>query len=243
MNYYLFLDESGDHGLRNIDPKFPVFVLCGVLISDEDYNEINQHFKNLKYRFWGNEDIVLHSRDIRRCENHFEILFDKNMKFDFYQHLNSIITHFNYTIFSSVIQKERYVHKYGQQYFDVYDISLSFIYERVIYYLDQRGGCEEVHVCIEKRGKKENDKLLSHMSNLYYNGTQYVTFDRFQSKLFKPYFQSKKDNINGLQLSDLLAYPIAKHVINPTNTNSSFDLFKNKFYSRNGSNYGLKIFP
>ncbi|MEX2589990.1 MAG: DUF3800 domain-containing protein, partial [Chitinophagales bacterium] len=35
MRYYLFLDESGDHGLKNIDSGFPVFVLCGVLISED----------------------------------------------------------------------------------------------------------------------------------------------------------------------------------------------------------------
>ena len=33
-HYLLFLDESGDHGLANIDTNFPVFVLCGILISE-----------------------------------------------------------------------------------------------------------------------------------------------------------------------------------------------------------------
>lgn len=37
MNYYLFLDECGDHGLSNIDPDFSVFVLCGTLLTEPTY--------------------------------------------------------------------------------------------------------------------------------------------------------------------------------------------------------------
>ena len=46
--YYLFLDESGDHGLGNIDPTFPVFVLSGILISEENYEILHQQFNQLK---------------------------------------------------------------------------------------------------------------------------------------------------------------------------------------------------
>lgn len=37
IKYFLFIDESGDHGLKNIDPNFPVFVLSGCIFSKEDY--------------------------------------------------------------------------------------------------------------------------------------------------------------------------------------------------------------
>ena len=37
MLYNFFIDESGDHGLTKIDTDFPVFLLCGVLIKEEDY--------------------------------------------------------------------------------------------------------------------------------------------------------------------------------------------------------------
>lgn len=31
--YYLFIAESGDHGLTILSPDFPIFLLCGVLMS------------------------------------------------------------------------------------------------------------------------------------------------------------------------------------------------------------------
>ncbi len=40
--YYLFLDESGDHGLKNVDPGYPVFVLCGVLIRSDKYEAVRE---------------------------------------------------------------------------------------------------------------------------------------------------------------------------------------------------------
>ena len=44
MKYFLFLDESGDHGLSRIDENFPIFLLCGILISEENYNKISNDF-------------------------------------------------------------------------------------------------------------------------------------------------------------------------------------------------------
>lgn len=40
MPLVLFLDESGDHSLGKIDPQYPVFVLCGV-IMEEQYHHSN----------------------------------------------------------------------------------------------------------------------------------------------------------------------------------------------------------
>lgn len=38
--YYLFIDECGDHNLANYDPGFPVFTLCGILVSRQNLNEL-----------------------------------------------------------------------------------------------------------------------------------------------------------------------------------------------------------
>ena len=56
-------------------------------------------------------------------------------------------------------------------------------------------------------------------------------------------FKSKKENINGLQLADLVAYPTARYVIEPNRANPAFEVFKDKIYTKNNKRYGLKIFP
>jgi hypothetical protein len=70
--YNFFIDESGDHGLTKIDTDFPVFLLCGVLIKEEDYETVRQAINTLKHSIWGNKEVIFHSRDIRNCEKEFK---------------------------------------------------------------------------------------------------------------------------------------------------------------------------
>jgi hypothetical protein len=44
-------------------------------------------------------------------------------------------------------------------------------------------------------------------------------------------------------MADLVAYPIARYVIDKTRGNPAYDLIDKKIYRKNGINYGLKIFP
>ncbi len=55
--YNFFLDESGDHGLTKIDTDFPVFLLCGVLIKEGDYEIVRQAINTLKHSIWGNKEV------------------------------------------------------------------------------------------------------------------------------------------------------------------------------------------
>ena len=90
MSYHLFIDETGDHGLSYVDENFPLFLLCGCIISDSDLVELEKKINSFKLRFFGTTEVVLHSRDIRKCEGAFQILFDLKIKAEFYEQLNEI---------------------------------------------------------------------------------------------------------------------------------------------------------
>jgi hypothetical protein len=45
-------------------------------------------------------------------------------------------------------------------------------------------------------------------------------------------FKPKHLNVCGLQLADLVAYPIARYAIDKTRANPAYDVFKNKIYSK-----------
>ncbi len=106
--YYLFIDESGAHGLVNLDPSFPVFLLCGMLLSESNYQLVKEKINSLKHKFWDDKEVILHSRDIRKCEKEFQVLFDLDLKKEFYKDINAIITNSNYRIISSAIQRKIY---------------------------------------------------------------------------------------------------------------------------------------
>jgi hypothetical protein len=243
-NYYLFIDESGDHGLSNIDPDFPVFILCGIITSNENYQNINDKFIELKTKFWNDKRVILHSRDIRKCEKEFQILLDIDIKAQFYEQLNNIITTSDYTIIASAINKINQIKKYGRIISDVYGISLSFVVERAIFFLDAINiENKSLKIIIEKRGKKEDKKLDEHFQKIMSRGTGFVNAERLRAYNLEIIFREKRDNINGLQLADLIAYPIARYIIEPDRANPSFDIFVSKFYTKWGKRYGLKRFP
>lgn len=58
----LFLDESGKATLT--DPKYDVFLLTGIILDDEEVNNIESYFSYIKRRFDLNENEPFHSYDI-----------------------------------------------------------------------------------------------------------------------------------------------------------------------------------
>ncbi|MCZ8145841.1 DUF3800 domain-containing protein [Flavobacterium sp.] len=242
--YFLFIDESGDHGLVTLDASFPVFLLCGMLTSEENYAVIHEEINTIKKEFWGDKDVILHSRDIRKCEKEFQVLFDLEIKARFYERINALIENSRYRILASAIQKAKYIKMYGKLSNDVYELALSFIIERAIFCLDEvKGVSKQLEIIIEKRGKVEDKKLEEHFQRLKARGTGYISAERLEEVSLKITFKDKKENCNGLQLADLIAYPIARYVIDPKRANPAFDKLAPKIYRKNGKRYGLKVFP
>ena len=161
MKYNLYIDECGDQNLANFDEQFPIFTLCGVVVADDKREWLEDQVHQLKQDFWGNQYTILHSRDIRKCQRGFEILFDLEVKKRFYDRVNAILgTKGIYTIVACSILKEPYIRYYGKLN-DVYAQSLSFVLERTVFYLDGLSDNDvELHTVVEMRGKKEDDSAL-----------------------------------------------------------------------------------
>lgn len=244
MEFTLYMDESGDHGLDKIDPGFPVFVLCGVLFYENGYQSLRGDFNRIKNQFWGTKEVIFHSTDIRKCQKEFQILLDLDVKREFYKELNECMSKHHYRVIAAAIDKVKYVQKYGRIADDPYEISLSFIIERSIFLLDDfKYEPNTLKIIIEKRGKKEDQKLASYFEKVKARGTGYVSRERIRDYGIKIEFRGKKENINGLQVADLIAYPIATHTMFPERANPAFDLLANKFYQKGDKIYGLKMYP
>lgn len=195
MKYFLFIDESGDHGLKTIDPNSPVFVLCGVLIAFDDHAAFVEQMYALKNHFWRSKEVIFHSRDIRKCEKEFSILLDLNVKKAFYDRLNAVVAGCRYTVISAAVNKDAYIKRYGRSG-NVYAIALSFIIERTVFFLDSQEKAESVQIIVEKRGKREDDDLLSHYNRVISLGTYYVNAQRIKNYNMTMRFKAKKENIN-----------------------------------------------
>ncbi len=105
------------------------------------------------------------------------------------------------------------------------------------------GRPHQLEIILEKRGKKEDAMLQEHFQRLHARGTGYISPERIQAYCQSITFKSKADDIGGLQLADLVAYPIARYVLDSRRANPSFDVLAPKIYTKNGQRYGLKVFP
>ncbi|MDE6057998.1 MAG: DUF3800 domain-containing protein [Muribaculaceae bacterium] len=59
-HFTLFIDECGDPNLEKFDKTFPIFTLCGVLISDKKLGCLENEVNGLKQDLWGNKDVIFH---------------------------------------------------------------------------------------------------------------------------------------------------------------------------------------
>lgn len=245
MQYHFFIDETGDHGLTFIDPNFPLFLLAGCLFTDDELKKAEGKINGLKMEFFNTEEVILHSREIRKCEGAFQILFDLEIKKRFYEKVNAIMSEAKFAIIASGVDKEEHIKKYGKDAGNPYSISLSFIMERLIYCSDSSAD-SRVDIKIEKRGRREDAQLLEQYNRIKDSGTYFVNASRFKNRISDFDFVAKKENVIGLQIADLCAYPLARHVLNSEEPYIPFKIIQDKIYCNNAGEYrgfGLKVFP
>lgn len=46
--FILYLDECGDQNLASFDPQFPIFTLCGIVVSEEQDKVLTERINVLK---------------------------------------------------------------------------------------------------------------------------------------------------------------------------------------------------
>lgn len=247
LKYYLFIDECGDHNLEKYDPGFPVFTLCGILVSRNNLKSLNKAFEELKFEIFGTKEIVIHSVDIRKWRGPFSVLENEKLRVRFFEGIERILSqHDVYVIVSCTILKEQLT-KFcirGEKD-DVYGLSLSYLIERSIFCVDNenKDKTPEISIVVERRGKNEDNRLLNYYNGLRNRGTKWVVAERLRSRISDFGFKNKKDNIIGLQIADLIAYPVTIHLFHPERPNPSYEAVKHNIFQDNGVLLGQKVIP
>lgn len=135
----------------------------------------------------------------------------------------------------------KHVEKYTEPA-DPYSIALSFCMERLQrFLLNKNQGDKLTHLQVECRGRTEDTKLELEFRRICDGANAVGKMPNLDIR-----FMDKKHNSTGLQLADLVAHPIGRHVIKSDQANRAYDALLPKF--RRGANgkiegFGLKIFP
>lgn len=241
----MFMDESGDHSLDKIDPSYPMFVLAGCIFDFDYYsNVVEPEINKLKLKHFGKIDVILRSYDIRKQKKEFACLVDMTKRTAFYEDLDKFIKTTDFKIIAAAIRKDKLKNQYRTPD-NPYHLCLRFILERAIMYLGRTD--EKLIFRIESR-QTHNDEKLAEVYEGFRNKDQGMfKMDEIQAKLVDLSFNQKSQNIIGMQIADLVAYPIGKWVLDNSKENKAFEIIEKKFHKSYKSssylNYGLKIFP
>lgn len=247
LKYSLFIDECGDHNLAKYDSGFPVFTLCGILVSQHNLKSLSKALEDLKIGIFGSKDVIIHSVDIRKWRGPFSVLADKGLRKRFFSGIERILSQNDaYVIVSCTILKEQ-LNKFcvrGEED-DVYGLSLSYLIERSIFCVDniKNDKTAEISIVVERRGKKEDNKLLNYYNGLRNRGTKWVSAERLRARIREFCFKNKKDNLIGLQIADLIAYPVTIHLLYPDRHNPSYDAIRHNIFQDKGVLLGQKVIP
>ena len=240
-DYIVFADESGDHGLRTINPVYPVFCLAFCIFEKQEYSKkIVPVFQEFKFRHWGHDAVVLHEADIRKTRRgDYNLLNNPKIRPAFMSDLHDLINQSSFKVTASVIQKERLRSQHGQSD-NPYNLALLFCMGPLLRWLLQKGEAgKTVHIVFESRGEEEDRELELEFRRITNNETPTIdSQEDFRQLKFVPRFVPKLANHTGLQLADLIARPIALSVLKPNQDNRTYPVIERKYVKD-----GLKVFP
>lgn len=241
-DYVIYVDESGDHTLTAIDRDYPVFVLDFCIFRKDSYaNVVAPQVQAFKFAHFGHDIVVLHEHEIRKQKPPFVFLKSRDKRDAFMDGLNRLIEQADFTIVAAAIHKERLTQRYAAPG-NPYEMALTFCMERAHAFLRDRGQhMLTTHIVVERRGKREDDELELAFRRIR-DGANYVG----EMPGFEIIFADKKTNSAGLQLADLTARPIGRHVLDPAQPNRAWEIIESKLRrSPAGAvrGWGLKVFP
>lgn len=212
----MYLDESGDHNLtpKKVSPNYPIFVLGGVIVDRSYLREvIEPRVRELKRRFWGREDVILHTVDMRNNAGDFAFLTDSARRGVFYAELNALRQELEYQVIAVAIKKDAYAVRYGADAADPYRYALGLLIERFCWELDPEP--DAGFVCAEKRNPALDRELMAAWEELRTNGTGTgdASSRRIEERIVGLDLRDKKPNLAGMQLADLVITPVGRHVL------------------------------
>jgi len=238
-DYVVYVDESGDHSLTLIDQLYPVFVLVFCIFKKVDYaNIVSPLFKHLKLKFFGHDLTILHTREIRKSRNEFSILLNENTRLGFFSHLNQIMEEIPLTIVASVVDKQE-LKENGSGLSNPYHLALGFCLEKtMMFFREEEQGNRKTFVIVEARGKEEDRQLKSVFQSVVDGENSLGIKMPMQIR-----FANKQTNVIGLQIADLIAHPIGRHLMNSSQSNRSYEILKKKLWKWPNEEMAIKIHP
>lgn len=239
--FIVYVDESGDHSLTSINPRYPLFVLSFCVFRKDAYNtQVAPALRRLKFDTFGHDMVVLHETDIRKRAGAFARL-PREPRERFLNELTGIIAQADFSLIAVVIDKTRFKAAQdnpGHAYHVALEHGLRSLFD-LLQGQGQQGTL--THVVCEARGAREDAELELEFRRI----CDHAAYAQ-RSIAFEIVIADKKTNSEGLQLADLTARPIGLSVLRPEQDNRAVEAMEPKFFrGRQGGKQGagLTVLP
>ncbi|OGM97310.1 MAG: hypothetical protein A2817_03565 [Candidatus Yanofskybacteria bacterium RIFCSPHIGHO2_01_FULL_39_8b] len=100
----LSLDETGKASFNH---PSKLFILSGVVIPEKYKQKLDNKIRRLKKKFFNDEEVVFHSRDMSRRKGQFAILQDPKKELQFWSEFISIANNDEVSLLFVVVNKEK----------------------------------------------------------------------------------------------------------------------------------------
>ena len=134
----MYVDENGNYNLREDLSNDSNRYLCltGVIMRIETHDLLTQQLNDLKIKYFGSKDVILHRREIISAKSPFESLKDNSTRLSYNTDMLNIISVLRYGVISVVIDKKTFIDKYTLlQAQDSYALSLEYLMRRYQYWM------------------------------------------------------------------------------------------------------------
>ena len=226
-SYRLYLDESGDHrydNLEEISRRYLTILGC-IFQRDKDYEEMSNRMAAIKQKYWPHQDpdkpIIFHREDMVRKRGSYSILTDPSTLESFNRDLVDLLVTTKFIVLNVTIDKQSHLGRYKYPEHP-YHYCLQVMLERYVFWLTE---CKsEGDVMGESRGQ-EDLALKKEYRRIWLDGTiQKPDSSLFQTRLTSKEIKikPKTSNIPGLQIADLLAYPLKEKLLHEKAIRSNF---------------------
>ncbi len=253
MNQYtLYLDESETFTKKG--DRF--FAIGGVIINQVQEGKVESDLNVLKNGLWdGNpnaQQFILHEKEItevqrngRTSNKQYNIFRQKSISNHLYTGLSRILKQNNIETMCVCLDKSELSKLYPGEVNDNLTIAIQMLFENYCHFLikNNANGC----ICYESLQEPGNQPLRQRFYELAALGTMYYTSHCFQTHISGIDFQSKNENVAGLQLADFIPNTFARKCakLNPKHKSFKDTVLKNAYDGgmKLERKYGLKLIP
>jgi len=210
--YRMYLDEVGVEAIKRLhSDNFRYLSLTGVVMKlDHARDYLVPALDRVKAEVFEQDPdkpICFHRVDIRNSRGPFECLKFQDRREEFDRTILQIMSDAEYRVITAIIDKQWMVQQEHWQQTHPYHYLMEIMVEKYAQLLQRLDNIGDIMP--EARGKPQDKALEKEFRGYRLMGTRYashsLTRKRIPSKNLK--FRTKKDNIAGLQLCDLLAHP------------------------------------